>query len=593
MKKTDKKLVWQCKRCDLINENLPDKCSDCNSIYFTQIEWNDGSVPPTPMKSLREEVFQLLIRKQKDEATELLVNTLQEDTKFYATRFDERNEMYYYEGGIYKPNAQTFINEFCRYVLKQAYTQQLANRVGDKIEAENYIDQGELLMRHYKDEIVVNNGILNLKTRTLEPYTREKIFLMKIPIDYNPKAKCPAINNFFDETLPSEDDIKTIEEFFAYCLYGGYPIQKIALLLGEGGNGKGQMLSLLRAFLGKGNYSGVRLQKLLDNDFKEVELFGKLANIGGDVGDKPLKETDKLKGLSGDDTLNASKKFKNDIVFENEAKLVFAVNKLPKTYDLSPGFFRRWIYIVFPYSFLPEEEYNKLPENKRKDCKIAKLEIINKIITPQELSGFLNVALDAGDRLFKKKSFTGSKSQEETKNWWIRNSDSFLAFCWETIELDAESFISKKDLRRAYGRFCRSHKIPAEGDKHIKQVITRELMAWDDQETESGDRLWNGIRFKTTDEETEKIEVETEKITCKPLISPISKNNNLPYKSNTMLSLLNNKNTYILVDGYLVMGICDVCSLSKEIVASENGDKSSKGLCEDCYETIQPKDVKK
>ena len=190
--------------------------------------------------TLQTEIFQLLLQKQKDEATEQLSMVLQEKTKFYATRFDEKNEIYYYQDGIYHGNGKTFVKEFCRKILGVAYTEQLANRVTAKIEADNYIEQDELLRRHYPNKIACENGILDLETRELTEFTPDMIFLAKIPVKFDPSAECPIIRRFFSEILKDENDVKTMIEWFGYCLLGGYPIQKIGLFIGEGGNGKGQ-----------------------------------------------------------------------------------------------------------------------------------------------------------------------------------------------------------------------------------------------------------------------------------------------------------------------------------------------------------------
>jgi putative DNA primase/helicase len=502
---------WQCRRCDQISEStiIPKQCTDCKFKFFRLCNYpKSGWAEEQEIRVMRDNILKMIILKQKDDATELIVKKLQEITRFYATRFDEKNEIYYYEEGIYKPNGKTFIKEFCRQILKEVYTEQLANRITAKIEADNYIDQEKLLKRHYQYKIAVENGILDLKTREIEPFIQEKIFLAKTPIKYDPQAQCPEIRKFFLATFPSENDIKTIEELFGYCLSGGYPIQKIALFIGGGGNGKGQTLDLLRTFLGENNYSGIPLQKLQDNDFKEVNLFNKFANIGAEISDNPLKETSKIKGLSGGDSISASVKFKNDLIFVNEAKLIFSANKLPKTYDLTEGFFRRWVYIVFPYRFLTQKEYENSPQEIRENCKIRTEEIVQKIITPEELSGLLNIALDGLDRLLKNADFTTSTSSDETKQWWIRNSDSFLAFCWENIEEAPDGWIGKKELRKQYGKFCTKNKLIPEGDKHIHEVMIRQINAWEDQDSNTGERAWNGIRFKVKKPEESKINTQ-------------------------------------------------------------------------------------
>ena len=447
------------------------------------------------IQDLRYKIAQLLLQKNKDDATELLVQQIKRKYTFHTTRFDEKNEIYYYNQGIYQPEGRTIIREYCRTILQEAYTPQLAGRVEAKIEADTYIEQDQFLKRHYSNKITCLNGIINLDTFELEPFDKNQIFFTKINAKYDPNAKGEKIEQFMHSILPSQEDVLTIYELFGYCLVGGYPIQKIILLIGEGENGKGQLLELLRQFLGNGNYVGIPLQKLEDGDFKEYELFGKLANIGADISDSPLKTTAKIKGLSGGDSINASRKFKNDLTFVNEAKLIFSANKLPKTYDLTHAFFRRWVYIQFPYKFVTEKEM-EVNQNKEK-LKLKIPNIIKQIMSEEEMSWLLTQSLLGLKRLKENKDFTISQSNDETRKWWIRNSDSFLAFVNECIEqADTElEWIPKDALRRKYQEFCRINKVPPEGDKRIYEVMVREVGAWESQLTE-GARIWNGVKFR-------------------------------------------------------------------------------------------------
>jgi len=444
---------------------------------------------------LRTDVMQNIITRNKGEATELLSQTIQNITSFYATQLDERNELYYYEKGIYNPEGKTFVKAFCRRILQAGYTEQLANQVVAKIEADNYIPQEELLKRHDPELICLENGIFNLKTKELTKWNPKQIFLNKVPIKYNPEAKCLNINNFLKATLPEQDDIDTIYEWFGYCFLGGYPINKMALFIGEGGNGKSQVLRLQTKLIGEKNQCAIPLQKFETNDFKEVELFGKFINIGAEISDTPLKNTAKIKGLSGGDSISASRKFKSDLNFKNETKLIFSANNLPKTYDLSNAFFRRWIYIVFPYKFLPKNELEALEEKDRKNCKVAVPDIVDKISEETEMQGLFNKSIVGLHRLLENGEFTSSKTNEETMLWWIRNSDSFLAFCWEQIETQAEQQISKEALRKRYHKFCHDNKVVAEGDKHIHEILTRKILAYDHQ-LGDGERVWSGIGWK-------------------------------------------------------------------------------------------------
>lgn len=455
------------------------------------------------MNQLQLKAYQLMLQRETGEATELIVKELYKKTKFHTTQFDIAYEVYYYSDGIYKSEGKSYIKQFCRDTLDTAYTEYFANIVCAKIEADSFIPQAELFKPQNIDEICVLNGILNLKTKKLEPYNPKKIFFSKINAIYNPKAECKEIETFLHEVLPEPTDVNTIYEIIGSCLYRDYFIEKAIMMLGSGRNGKGKTIALIKAILGETNFTGLALQNLENGDFKEIELLGKLANLGGDVSNYPLKSTAKFKGLTGRDTITASKKFKNDVSFVNYAKMIFATNNLPKTYDLTEGFFSRWVYLNFPYTFKSKKDFDdaiKLDPTNTK-IKLMDQNRINNILTPNELSGLLNKALEGLNSLFINGDYTSSKSSETIKSWWVRNSDSFLAFCWENIQTAGTELehIPKDTVRQKYQHFCTEHNLVSEGDKHIHEIMIREMKAWEGQTTdENGNRIyiWKGIKFK-------------------------------------------------------------------------------------------------
>jgi len=130
------------------------------------------------------------------------------------------------------------------------------------------------------------------------------------------------------------------------------------------------------------------------------------------------------------------KKYLRDLSFEVNAKLIFAANELPRVYDTTDGFWTKWVLLQFPYKFVTQKEYDST-EDKSK-LKIIDTDIIEKISTPEELSGLLNLALDSLDRILQQKDFSYSKGTKEVREMWIRQSDSFSAFCMDCLEESSE-----------------------------------------------------------------------------------------------------------------------------------------------------------
>lgn len=462
-----------------------------------------SSISDLELRACKDSCLMNIHLKKYGEASERLATLCKMAYTFKTTKVDEVNEVWVFNNGIYVPNGKSVIRELCRGILGEFYTEYIVNLVISKIETDSFIDQDTFFNYNTKNEIAVGNGILNLKTRELAPFNSDKIFFNKINANYVPGAICDMIDTFLSEVLPDRADVNTIYELFGYCLWKEYFIEKGFMLLGNGRNGKGKVLSILKHFLGDGNVAGIPLQKLETGEFKEYGLLNKLANVAGDISNYPLKETNKFKGLTGRDIINASRKFKTDVSFVNYAKLIFATNHLPKTYDLSVGFFDRWVYITFPYTFKPQIEYDQLmlslSDDEKKMIKLMDDHRIDNILDPDQMSGLLNAALDGLDRLFANHSFTSSKSGEETKNFWIKNSDSFLSFVLEYIEHDANSYIEKEDLRKRYQLYCKKNNVMSEGDKHIREILVRHFTAGEERKGSNPydqTRAWTGIRFK-------------------------------------------------------------------------------------------------
>jgi phage/plasmid-associated DNA primase len=165
---------------------------------------------------------------------------------------------------------------------------------------------------------------------------------------------------------------------------------------------------------------------------------------------------------------------------------------------MSKGFWSRWIVIEFPFEFIPENEYNNMDVTKRDMKKILDPYHIEKIISEDEFSGLLNKALDCLDRIRENKVFSYSKGTEEIKKFWIRKSDSFIAFCFDNLEEDAESEITKKELRKSYHKYCAEHKLKGCSDKAMAITLQEMFGVIDNKRYHNGitTYLWEGIKLK-------------------------------------------------------------------------------------------------
>ena len=442
---------------------------------------------------IKNDIKNLILSRQEDAASEEITKYILKNHHIYTTRDDIKSEIWYYLDGIYVPNGRSLIKENTRNILEDAYTAQRVNKVIVKIEADTQIEHDEFFKNESIEEIPIKNGILNIFTRVITPFSPERIFFNKLPIEYNIDAKCDNIIKFFSDVLKDKSDTNVMFELIGFCLMKEYRFEKSFMFIGGGRNGKGKTLSLIKRFLGVENCSSIPLAQINSGSTSVCELHGRLANIAGDLSNTDLKDTGMFKQITGRDLITAKRKYLNDLFFENYAKVIFACNELPKVYDLSDGFWSRWMLFEFPYKFVKENEYNNL--KVKGNNKIMDESIIDKISTDEELSGLLNMVLDGLQRILENKGFSYSKGTEEVKDLWIRKSDSFTAFCIDCVEEQLNGQVLKKDIRRKFGKYCKNHKIPGASDTAIKIVLENKFGAYDSQGS-YGDRIWEGIRLK-------------------------------------------------------------------------------------------------
>jgi putative DNA primase/helicase len=496
--------VKEMKKCDFKESlvylsnlsGMQDELEKSKRKYIDSLKEKERDVK----RELKHEFLELISGKEKkwSQATELLVDYIKQNLYLYTTKDDIKSEMWTYKEGIYIPQGRSEIKIILRDILKEWYSQYIVNLVIAKLEADTFIESEKFFINKYKEEIAVQNGILNIYSRDLKSFTPEKIFFNKLNVIYEPTAKCLMIHQFLNDILSKERDKQIFFEWGGFNLTNDYIYEKALMCVGDGRNGKDKMLELLKRTLGVENCCSVPLASLVPDSFVISELFGKKSNLAGDISNQDLKDLSMFKALTGRSLISAKRKFLKDITFVNSAKFTFACNELPMVYELNRGFWDRWILLEFPYTFLTKQEYEKA-EDKRL-LKLRDENIIEKITQPEELSGLLNEFLDGLDDLCLFKDFSSTDSSEEIKKKWIRKSNSFIAFCMDKLEEDYGSKISKKDLRKEYFKFCKKYKVISKSDVVIKRVLQDNYGANEGQEfLEFGnvrDRYWEGIKWK-------------------------------------------------------------------------------------------------
>ncbi|MCM1987779.1 phage/plasmid primase, P4 family [Methanococcoides seepicolus] len=401
-----------------------------------------------------------------------LAEQILEENKFFTLADTE--VIYHYENGIYIEGGKELIDLIAQRRLGDYSANRHLREVLSYIKRETRVNRESI----NQDEHIINlnNGLYDLKTNTFKPHSPAVLSTTRIPVDYNPDAECPNIDKFLSEIVSLEDQ-QVLVEWVGYSLIPDTRMQKAVMVLGNGSNGKSVYLKLLTQFIGKKNTSGESLQNLENNRFSTANLYGKLINVFPDLANIKIYDNSTFKTLCGGDRIRGERKFEGAFEFENTARLIFSANELPPIRNGSFADFRRWILIDFPNTF---------------EGKTADKNLIDKLVTPEELSGFLNKALTALKVLLANEEFSYNKSVEDVKRMYLLNSNSVAVFVDECIELSNED-TSKHLVYEEYKQWCIGNDLEPEKNnifgKHFKELG----YTYSRESTGSREYKWDGI----------------------------------------------------------------------------------------------------
>ena len=412
---------------------------------------------------------------------------LMEETGFFTET--NHSPLYRYDSskGIYKPDGESYVDKTLTQKLGKEYNIKRRNEVTAYIKGASIREQPET----DKYLIAVKNGVLDVRTKELKPFNRNYYIFNALPVTYDANAKCPLYLKFLSEVVPSEADRLLLQEHGGYNLLMDCKFQKALMLIGNTQNGKGTLLKVWTAMIGEDNITTLPLQILSDSRmrFYTSQLYGKMANICTDLPSEALKETDSFKKVVSGDRITGEFKFSPPFDFTPYAKLLYSANQLPALPKDTEAFLVRWNLVAFPNQFLPGDP--RRDEN-----------LLDKLTTPEELSGLLNWCLDGLHRLLAQKGFSRGETLEQAKDRWIVEGDSVKAFKERCIEEAFPNTETVDDIWQAYMKFCAKHNVSRPKTKNAFGSAFREY-DYSTRRTHIDNKqvwIWQNIALKPEEE---------------------------------------------------------------------------------------------
>lgn len=295
-------------------------------------------------------------------------------------------------------------------------------------------------------KLYVNNGVLDLETMELMPWSKDYLTTIKLPINWNPDARNhPSLDLWratLHEWISDESSIKFIQEFFGYTLTPNCKRRTALFLYGEGHNGKSLMLEILEVLYGE-HISKIPLKKI-SGRFTTKNLMNQLVNICADISNEYIQQTSIIKRIVAGESLHGEIKYGASFDFNNTAKLIFSANKLPRAADTTEGWYSRWKIVKFPHSFEVDDNYYH--------------SMLDTFHTKEGKEVLLYWAVEGLLRLRKNNSFTHSEVMHQEMLDYMRANDSVVEFlddCTEKVkERNETTRVATTALYTIYKEWC-------------------------------------------------------------------------------------------------------------------------------------------
>ena len=200
-------------------------------------------------------------------------------------------------------------------------------------------------------KICFRNGVLDLKTLTLHPHSALNNFTNALPFNWNPEATEPSL--FIDWLKASlgghEDQVELVRAFINAVITGRADLQRFLEVIGPGGSGKGTLVRLISALVGKESVHATTLKQLEENRFESAKLYGKKLVIIGDA-EKWHGDVSMLKAITGQDAIRFEQKHQQaGENFTYGGMVIIAANQHTESTDYSSGIQRRRISLPFEH----------------------------------------------------------------------------------------------------------------------------------------------------------------------------------------------------------------------------------------------------
>ena len=371
-------------------------------------------------------------------------------------------QLHIYKDGIYTNGYKEIESDMIQYIPNLK-----------KMQRREVLDYMELIVEEKEQSdanlIAFNNGIYDLVTGELKPFSTDIVITNKIPWDYYPDAYFELADKTLNKLACDDAAIRALlEECIGYCFYRRNELGKAFILTGDKNNGKSTFLDIVKTILGDKNISALDLKELGDR-FNTSMMFGKMANIGDDIGDDFLQgsQVSIFKKIVTGNRIKAERKGQDPFEFNPFIKLLFSANDIPRMKDKTGAVLRRLVIIPFNARF---SKY--LPDGVTIDPDFDPF-IKYKLIQKESIEYLIKLGVEGLKRVITNNEFTKSEKVQGQLDEYEEENNPIIAFIAD-CGVDMIENEPTADVYKRYQVFCAENSMqPMSNIVFSKQINKR------------------------------------------------------------------------------------------------------------------------
>lgn len=385
--------------------------------------------------------------KEMQELTREMSLDSEEITEYEVATWlmNELNFVQYGQRYYFKVNGEyTFEESLLQKKVYEKVGRQKSRYVDEVIKQMEYrckkIDQATVFPIKFKNGYLKDGEFIDLVTDTFSPYM--------IDIDYEEKVeKVEVVDNYIDHLTGHDKDYRNLLlEILGHTLIVDPEFKRLLakffIFIGDGGNGKGTLLQIIKTILGSKNASGMSISELSDERYLP-SFKGKLANLGDDIQDQAIDDRNMkvLKNISTCDYISTRELYKSAEDMYFTGSLIFTSNHMLKSWEKGESYKRRVLWLPM---------YTKV---KKKDPKF-----ITNLTTEKALKYWISLIVEGYKRLYKNGGFTESKIVEDFNVSYHEENNPALIYL-EDFTGDNINEKAVSDVYENYEQWCKENAV--------------------------------------------------------------------------------------------------------------------------------------